>query len=1665
MASPDEAADLEAALGGVAGVGAVAVCVAERAATQAPCLVVFVVGAARDDELRAALRAHAPDDAAAAALLRLEALPRTPHGEVDRRALADRAAELAASLQPPRSATEVAVAAIWQQLGCTPATVDDDFFLAGGHSLLAAQLGARLTSLFELEVPLPVLFDGPTVAAQAAWIDRHAAHGRSRIERHAHPGAAPLSFAQERMWLFDELNPGTTVHHLQRAFRLTGPLDRPALRRALDAVARRHPALRTCFVRDRGLPRQQIAREATRDHRERDAVGELDADAIAAHCADELRRPFELARGPLWRTSLLELAPDAHVLVVTLHHLIADAWSLNVWTREVAEHYGAERAGRAPILERLELEPADVAAWQRRAVADGSLDPHRASWRTTLAGVAAGLELPADRPRPTSPSYRGHHVRLAIAPAVVERLRAVGRRRGCTLFVTVLAALDVLLARLSGQRDLIVGTPVGGRDRPETRGLIGLFLNTLPIRVDASGDPTFEALLERVRAATQHALAHAAVPYEQIVADLAPPREAGRHPVFDVMLNLVPPPEPFELAGLRATPLAGRNESGPLDLVVTLVEQRDGSLAGNLRCAADLFDARTAERLARRLETVIASVAAAPQLAISRATLLDDDERRLVSVAWNDTAVELPPLAVHELFAAQARRAPGALAVDDARGARRSYGELARRVDQIAGALRARDPAREALIGIHVERSLDLAASVLGVLSAGAAFVLLDPTLPTARLAAMLDDAAPRWIVTQRPLVATLPGAGAARVVLDDLDDALAAPRDHVAVRGDDLAYVMYTSGSTGRPKGVAVSHRALVNRLTWVRRTFPFAPGEVVCQKTAIGFVDTLWELLGPLADGLACVLPADAATRDPAALARILVDHGVTRMMLVPSLLRALLRAHRGATGWLPRLTLWLVGGEELPPDLAAAFVAARPDARLVNLYGLSEVAGEATWHEVRDTAGPRVPIGIPGPNCRAYVVEPHGELAPIGVWGELWIGGAGVARGYHGRTDDTRARFLDDPFHPPGRVLRTGDRARWRSDGAVELAGRLDTQVKIRGVRVEPAEVEQALRRHPAIHDAAVTAVRGPDGEHRLVAYVVPEAGPLPEPRELRQFLRASLAEAMVPTHVVALAALPLGPAGKVELGALPPPDLGLATAALQPLTATEAAVAEAWAAVLGGGPVGLDDDFFARGGYSLLVAQLAAELGRGFAIEISLAMLFEAPTIAGQAARIDAARRAGASWPALVAAPRAARMPLAFVQERMWLAEATRPGMPLHVLTIALRLRGALDGDHLERAMDAVAARHEALRTTFAADAGGPYQVIHPHGALARDRAMVDLSALTGAAQRAELARLQADDKVRPFDLAAGPPWRTRLVRLEAEIHVLIVAMHHLVSDGWSMHRWLEEVGAHYAAAPARAPALPELAVQPADVAVWQRRCLEAGAFDRARAYWRACLTPRPAAELPSDGPRDGTDGGWVTASLTPAHTARVRALARSENSSIFMVILAALDLLVAELTGDPDVTIGTLVAGRDHPLVRPLVGAFLNTLPVRANVASACSLAEVLPRVRDATRGALAHGEVPFDRIVADVNPRRTAGRNPLFDVALNYVPPGLPHQVGALTAELVDPTAVISAPFDVMWRVLERGDALQLRVEYRRGRFTAERVQGWLDRYLELLGAGADRPA
>jgi amino acid adenylation domain-containing protein len=1474
--------------------------------------------------------------------------------------------------------------------------------------------------------------------------------------------AAPLSHAQGRLWFLESLAPGTTTNHLQRIYRIEGALDHGALARSVAALARRHEALRTVFGVVDGAPVQRALPELRLDHRV-DAVGS-DADGparpLAVLAAEDYARPFDLAVGPLWRTRLCRVAPGDHHLIFTIHHLIADALSFLVWYRELVEHYHADLAGTAPRVRAITSSVAQIAAWERSPAGQRRIADDLGFWLAELEG-ATPLELPIDHRRPPGHGLGRHEVAAALPADRVAQLRALGRHHGATLNVTLIAAAAAFLARHTQKDDLVCIVPASRRDDPGRRDVIGLVLNLLPLRLRLDGDPTFTEIVARTHRALYRALAHAEAPFERIIAGLGLVRAPGRQPLFDVILNMVSGAERLWWGELKVTLDSVTGSAQPCDLVIGASTQPGGVLGLSVRCRADLFTAATAERLMARLRAMLVAAVAAPHTRLSALPIMPDDERDAVVVGWNATAWVLPDATVHGLVEAQARERPDAIAV--IQGARQlSYRELDARADRLAARLAARLPPGTH-VGVLVPPSPELAVAALGVLKAGAVYVPLDPGQPAARLAIFAQQVA---LVVCEPATAGM--IAIARLALDDPDDELRDARA-AAVAGsgapDAPAYAVFTSGSTGRPKGVVTTHRALVNQIAWFARDLPWQPGEVACLRSSPAFVDSLWELFGPLAGGVPLVIATGDEMADPRLLAAVANRHGVTRMVVVPSLLRTLLELGAGRSDFLPALGLWLATSEELPPELVRAVFAARPGARLVNLYGASETADQVAAYEVvpGDADAPRIPIGRPIANTQIHVLDRAGRPQPIGVPGELCVAGVGISERYLGDAPDgDQARFAASPFVPGARLYRTGDRGRWRHDGVLEYLGRFDHLLKIRGVRIDPGEVEAAIRTHPGVAAAAVTGCAGFDGELRLTGYLVARGATAPPPDELRRFLRTTLPETWIPTAWQTLAALPLGPTGKLDRAALPAPP-PMVIASRPPHGAVEHAVALAWEQLLGR-PLGAEDDFFAAGGQSLLAAQLGARLSERFAVELPLGVLFERPTIAAQAAWIEAA---------VLRAPRAgivrtgaAHAPLSFAQERLWFATALAPHAPAPKLRFALRLDGELDRARLEAAIAAVAARHPALRAVFTGDGPGARQRVA--ASCPRDHLVDDLSALGPADQAAAIRRHVDDERDRPFALAEGPPWRTRLLALGHHAHVLIVVMHHYVSDGISVQLWLDEVHEHYAALTAhRIPVVAELPVGPADVAVWQRRMADTGFWDASREYWRTTLAGAAPVELPLIAPRAGWatgSSGSVRAQVDGATADALAAVGQREATTLFGALVAALGVLLHQLTGRRDVVVGTIAAGRDRPELRPMIALLLNPLPLRLALDGDPQLRELVGAAGRVLRGALAHGEVPFERIVADVNPERRPYRQPLFDVVINHHPSAPPPRLGDLAVSYLRGLGAPVTPYELMVRTIARPRGLTVQLDFQRDRFADDVVDGWLARYVAILGRIADAP-
>jgi amino acid adenylation domain-containing protein len=1048
------------------------------------------------------------------------------------------------------------------------------------------------------------------------------------LSRRRAEGPCPPSFAQERLWFFDQFEPRSPVYHIARALHLDGPLDLGALQAALDMVAARHEAIRTSFeaVDGRPVPRVAAAGPIPLARVDLESRGALtDSEAVAQFVADAARRPFDLSRDLMLRATLFRLGADRHILLFVMHHIASDGWSVQIFLRELAECYTASVSGRPARLRDLPVQYGDYAQWQRDGLRGPVLDRALTYWTRQLRDLTP-LELPTDRPRPARQSYRGGREPFAISAEITTALKLLSRQGRATLFMTLLAAFQTLLHRYSGRDDIAVGSPVAGRLHSQLEGLIGFFVNTLVLRCDLSGDPPFRTLLGRVQEIAVSAYEHQELPFEQLVAELQPARTLSHAPLFQVMLALDSTPRAtVAFGGLVASNTTVETATAKCDLTLFVRDSAQG-LVGSLEYSADLFDAATVRRMLGHFETLLAGIAADPGQRLSALPLLNASERHQIVAEWNDTRRAYPAdRSIAELFEAQAADAPDAIALTF-EGDRLSYGDLNRRANQLAHRLAALGVRPEVPVALCVERSFEMIVSLLGILKAGGAYVPLDPTYPKQRLAFMLEDTQAPVLLTQDRLRAVLPAHGPRILCLDADWPAVAGESEATPVNQvtpEHPAYVMYTSGSTGRPKGVSVPHRAvvrLVKNTTYARLT----ADEVFLQLAPLAFDASTFEIWGSLLNGARLAI-APPGVLSVAELGQALRRDQVTTLWLTAALFHQVVEQDLDSLGPVRQL---LAGGDVLSVPHVKSVLRGRPGCRLINGYGPTESTTFACCFDVtaHGDVGLSVPIGRPIANTRAYVLDRARELVPIGVPGELYLGGDGLARGYLNRPDLTAERFVPDPFsdRPDARLYRTGDLVRYRPDGNLEFLGRLDDQVKIRGFRVEPAEIEAVLRQHRAVRDAVVVAREERSGEKALVGYCVTRGESEPATDELRRYLAERLPEHMIPAHLIRLAALPLTASGKVDRPALPVPSVAdhviSQAASSGPRDAIEARLVEIWEDVLSVRPIGVADDFFQLGGHSLLAVQMFARLREGLGVTLPLATLFQAPTIAGLAACI-------------------------------------------------------------------------------------------------------------------------------------------------------------------------------------------------------------------------------------------------------------------------------------------------------------------------------------------------------------------------------------------------------------------------------------------------------------
>ena len=1645
-----------------------------------------------DEDLRTHLKTTLPAYMVPALLVRLETLPLSSNGKADRKALA--ALELQSARRPdasnttaPRDAVEQQMVAVWAELlQRDPATIGihDSFFQLGGHSLLATRLLAKIRTRMQIELSLKIIFERNTVAGLAEVIRRASsdqAPALVPVDRTRWP-RLPLSFAQERLWFLDQMEPGTAGYNLPTAVRLRGDLPAKTLEQTFRLILSRHEALRTVFPSENGQPFQHILQDPgfvleCTDLRPLATPQERD-QAARALCQKEAATPFDLAQGPLLRAKLLRLNDQEHVLLLNMHHIVSDGWSYGILLHELQTIFYALQQHKSPTLPTLPIQYADFTLWQRNSFGMGKqIESHLVYWRGKLGGGVEVLELPADFSRPSVPSYVGRRHFFEVSRELFEGLRDVGERWGGTLFMVLLGVFKVLLHRYTGQTDICVGTPIANRQQEKLEGLIGMFVNTLALRDEVRGEESFRSLFERIRSTCLEAYEHQDAPFERVVDAVQPERNLAVSPLFQAVLVV-------QNVGWERSQEGPGVEPYPLDLGVSKFDvsleftEGQAGLRGSLEYSTALFDPERMERMAEHFVGLCRAVVARPEQAIGDLEYLEAGERRQLVEGFNQTAAWYPEdRCIHELIAVQVAERPEQTALVYA-DQQLSYGELAGRSGQLAQCLQGWGIGPDSIVGLCLERSLEMVVGILGIVEAGGAYLPLDPEYPDERLAYMADDSRCAVVLTQESLagrVRALVPAGTRVLSLDTewrevLAGSVAGATPAPGVRPEHLCYVIYTSGSTGRPKGVLVEHRALVNRIHWMQRRYELEAGDTVLQKTPYSFDVSVWEFFWPLMAGARLVLAAPGGHRDVAYLGSMLTAQQITVLHFVPSMLQIFLEHAPSSYAGVRHV---FASGEALGWHTVQGFRKKFPRARLHNLYGPTEAAIDVSFCECSGLREGVVPIGQPIDNLALYVLDGRRQVVPVGVAGELHIAGVGLARGYLQRPELTAERFVANPFQSGSRMYRTGDRARWLPDGNIQYLGRLDTQVKVQGFRIELGEIEARLNQHPGVEESIV--VTQGDGEGRLlVGFYRAAPGLTPEDEDLRTHLKTTLPAYMVPALLVRLETLPLSSNGKADRKALAAlelqsarrPDASNTTA---PRDAVEQQMVAVWAELLQRDPatIGIHDSFFQLGGHSLLATRLLAKIRTRMQIELSLKIIFERNTVAGLA---EVIRRASSDQaPALVPVDRTRwpRLPLSFAQERLWFLDQMEPGTAGYNLPTAVRLRGDLPAKTLEQTFRLILSRHEALRTVFPSENGQPFQHILQDPGFVLE--CTDLRPLATPQERDQAARaLCQKEAATPFDLAQGPLLRAKLLRLNDQEHVLLLNMHHIVSDGWSYGILLHELQTiFYALQQHKSPTLPTLPIQYADFTLWQRNSFEnSDLLEQQIEFWKGTLADVPEnVTLTPDFARPAFQsfaGDTYEQLWAQSLTSKLTAVGERYEATLFMVLLAAFKVLVFRYTGKEDFCIGTAVANRQHEEVEGLIGMFVNMLALRDRIDPKQSFGTFLLAVKTTCVQAYAHQDAPFERVVEQVGPCRDPSVTPLFQLTLTLQTKESEPQYGDLMQPL--PVERSTSKFDLGFDFAQTDEGLAMTVEYCTSLYSRETVTRIAEHLLNLCNAIALNP-
>ncbi|WP_016952818.1 non-ribosomal peptide synthetase [Anabaena sp. PCC 7108] len=1632
-------------------------------------------------QLREYLKQKLPDYMIPSGFVVLEFFPLTTNGKIDYRALPapNFSANQSNNYIAPRTATEEILADIWNQvLKLETISINDNFFELGGHSLLATQVISRIRQTFNLEIPLRLLFEYPTISQLSSQIGNNNSLAVSQIEPRKQSKNLPLSFAQQRLWFLDQLEPNSTAYNMPYRLQIQGSLNISALEQSIVQIIQRHEILHTNFVVIDGEATQVITNKIDFQlpiidlQSWTDEQREIEAERIAKK---EAQQTFNLAEDSLLRIKLLRINQTEHWLLFNIHHIIFDGWSFGILFAELKALYTAYSEGVTLEFPQLPIQYADFTLWQKKWLAGEVLESQLNYWKQQLGGTLPVLELPKDRPRPRIKTYTGATKTFVLSPELTANIKSLSQKEGVTLFMTLLAVFKVLICRCSGQKDVIVGTPIAGRNRREIEGLMGFFVNTLALRTNLTNNPSFRELLGQVRQVCLEAYTNQDVPFEQLVEVLQPERNLSHTPIFQVMFVLQNAPMgELELPNLNLTALEPPKQTAKFDFTLSM-EEKNGQLIGEWEYNTDLFAPATIERIIEHFQMLLSGILATPEQNIWQLPLIAEPERHQLLVEWNQTQTDYPQnKCIHQLFEEQVERTPDAVAVVF-ENQQLTYRELNQRANQVANYLQTLGVKSEKVVGICVERSLEMIVGILGILKAGGAYLPLDFTYPQERISRTLDDAQVAILLTQKHLITRLPKHQGELICLDTdwlLISQAIESNPVCEIQPENLAYVIYTSGSTGEAKGVMIQHSSVVNLANGLHQAIyshhPNSPLQISLNGSLT--FDTSVKQIIQLIYGHSLNIVPEKVRFDGNAMLSYLQHQKIDVLDCTPSHLGLLIGAGLLERDDTPEYVL--VGGEPIDESMWTTLAQAQ-NINFYNVYGPTECTVDTTACLIQ-IANIKPVIGRPISNVKTYILDEYLQPVPINMPGELHIGGAGLAKGYINAKELTQKKFIPNPFDKTAgsKLYKTGDLARYLPNGDIEYLGRIDNQVKIRGFRIELGEIEAVLNQHPNLREAKVITREDIPGDKRLVAYIISKSNQNSQSEisiELREYLKQKLPDYMIPSGFVVLESFPLTTNGKIDYRALPAPDFSANQSNyVAPRTPIEEIIANIWIQVLKVEKIGIDDNFFELGGHSLLATQVISRIRQSFNLEIPLRLLFECPTIAQLSSQIG--NNNSLPVPQIEPRKHQENLPLSFAQQRLWFLDQLEPNSTAYNMPYRLRLQGSLNISALEKSIDQIIQRHEILHTNFISLEGQPIQVIS--NKINFNLPIIDLQSLPDEQREIEAQRIAKEETQQPFNLAEDSLFRVKLLRVNQTEHWLLFNFHHIIFDGWSFRVLFEELKAVYTAyCHDLISPLPPLIIQYADFTLWQRNWLAGEVLESQLNYWKKQLSGTlTVLQLPTDYPRPQVqtyEGVAHALTLSPELTANLQSLSQKQGVTLFMTLLAAFKVLLCRYSGQEDVIVGTPIAGRNRSEIEGLIGFFVNTLVLRSDLSGNPSFRELLSRVRQVTLNAYAHQDVPFEKLVEELQPERDLSHTPLFQVWFNMV--NLEETSLELNGLKVEPVSgfKIDSKFDLSLYLRAENNQINLQFVYNKVLFNVDTIQ-WMGMHfqqlLEGISANPEKP-